>query len=142
MPLNRDEESVKSSSSIQKSNASSDTYNGGSFENYKWSQSISDLDVVVIVPSSITTSKQLRIFLNSDMLEVAIVQTSPNNKKVNEWRSIVKGELSHKIKISESFWCLEPGKHVTVSISPSKQFLEILFGLMASLSKSSPSKFY
>ena len=49
----------------------SDTYNGAEMENYKWSQSISDVDVRVPVPVG-TTAKDVRVDIRSDYLKVEL----------------------------------------------------------------------
>ena len=55
----------------------SDTYNGGEMENYKWSQTLTDLDVKVPVPKG-TKSKDLRVEIKSDYLKVK--QLRPEKK--------------------------------------------------------------
>ena len=52
-------------------NLSSDTYNGAVMENYRWSQTITDIDVRVPVPPG-TTAKNVRVDIRSDYLKVVL----------------------------------------------------------------------
>lgn len=90
----------------------SDCYNGASYDNYRWSQSIGELDVVVRLPEEARTSKDVRVQLSAEEIEVA-VKSSEEGAEV--WKTLLKGRFSFKIKSSESYWCLEPGKHISVS---------------------------
>ena len=54
-------------------NLSSDTYNGAIMENYKWSQTVTDVDVRVPVPEG-TKSKHVRVDIRSDHLKVVLLQ--------------------------------------------------------------------
>lgn len=49
----------------------SDIYNGAEMENYKWSQTITDIDVRVPVPEK-TTAKDLKVDIRSDHLKVVL----------------------------------------------------------------------
>lgn len=49
----------------------SDVFNGGEMKNYKWSQSITDVDVQVPVPKG-TTAKNVRVDIRSDYLKVEL----------------------------------------------------------------------
>ena len=49
----------------------SDIYNGAQMENYKWSQTITDIDVRVPVPEG-TTAKNLKVDIRSDHLKVVL----------------------------------------------------------------------
>ncbi len=55
----------------------SDTYNGGEMDNYKWSQTVTDLDVKVPVSKGVK-SKDLRVEIKSDYLRVK--QLRPEKK--------------------------------------------------------------
>lgn len=54
----------------------SDIYNGGEMENYKWSQTINDIDVRVPVPDG-TKAKDVRVDIRSDHLKVELRRPSP-----------------------------------------------------------------
>ena len=49
----------------------SDIYNGAEMENYKWSQTITDIDVRVSVPEG-TTAKDVKVDIRSDHLKVEL----------------------------------------------------------------------
>lgn len=51
----------------------SDTYNGAEMENYKWSQTLLDLDVRVPIPKG-TKSKDVKVDIRSDSLRVELVR--------------------------------------------------------------------
>jgi len=54
-------------------NLSSDTYNGAVMENYKWSQTVTDIDVRVPVPEG-TKSKHVRVDIRNDHLKVVLLK--------------------------------------------------------------------
>jgi len=54
----------------------SDIYNGGEMENYKWSQTITDIDVRVPVPEG-TTAKDVKVDIRSDHMKVELRRPSP-----------------------------------------------------------------
>ncbi|KAJ8679024.1 hypothetical protein QAD02_014811 [Eretmocerus hayati] len=98
-------------------------YNGASYDNYRWSQSINELDVQVHVPEDVRSSKQVRVGLEADKLEVSILQPLQAHETQNtayasssQWNTIVKGDFAFKVKSSESYWCLEPGKHINIHL--------------------------
>ncbi len=49
----------------------SDVYNGSETENYKWSQTITDIDVKVFLPAG-TTARDLKVDMQSEHLRVAL----------------------------------------------------------------------
>ena len=51
----------------------SDVYNGAEMENYKWSQTITDIDVRVPVPEG-TTAKDVKVDIRSDHLKVTFLR--------------------------------------------------------------------
>ena len=54
----------------------SDIFNGAEMENYKWSQSINDIDVRVPVPEG-TKAKDVKVDIRSDHLKVALLRPTP-----------------------------------------------------------------
>lgn len=54
----------------------SDVYNGAEMENYKWSQTINDIDVRVPVPDG-TTAKDVKVDIRSDHLKVELRRPTP-----------------------------------------------------------------
>lgn len=99
---------------------SSDSYNGAVRDNYTWSQTISDLDVLVKLPSCMKTSKDLRVKLDSTEIKVEAKTSvlAQNQGTVGqcgfEWTTIFEGELSFKTRKDESVWSIVPGQHISV----------------------------
>jgi len=52
-------------------NETSDTFNGAEMENYKWSQTISELEIKVFLPEG-TSGKDVRVDIRSDYLKVEV----------------------------------------------------------------------
>lgn len=100
---------------------SCDSYNGAVRENYTWSQTISDIDVLVKLPSCIRTAKDLRVQLDSKEIKIeARTSRVEQNQEIEEcryfiWSTIFKGELRFKIRKDESMWSIVPGQHISVS---------------------------
>ncbi|XP_043248893.1 nudC domain-containing protein 3 [Colletes gigas] len=101
--------------SIEK-DRSSESYNGAVRENYTWSQSISDLDVLIKLPSCIKTAKDLRVDLESKEIKIeARTRKKETEESHNsEWTTIFVGEFSFKIRKDESVWSIVPGKHISI----------------------------
>ena len=112
-----------------------DSYNGASHENFTWSQSISDLDVLVHVPPGLTNLADLRVDVSSRRIKVEArknalrsvdrpdnnLQQKDNDPKIpkasdnsKEWITIFEGEFSFPTKKDESLWSLTPGSNVNV----------------------------
>ncbi|XP_022900297.1 nuclear movement protein nudC [Onthophagus taurus] len=75
----------------------SDSYNGGVFDNYSWSQTISDVDVLIKTPFGVT-SKDL------------IVAIHPNKISIKTKKSslvLIEDELCNCVKNSEAIWSLD-----------------------------------
>lgn len=54
-------------------NETSDIFNGGEMENYKWSQTISELEIKIILPEG-TSGKDVRVDIRSDHLKVEVLK--------------------------------------------------------------------
>ncbi|XP_054013603.1 nudC domain-containing protein 3 isoform X1 [Hylaeus anthracinus] len=98
---------------------SSDSYNGAERENYSWSQSIGDLDVLVKLPSCIKTAKDLRVNLDSQEIQIeartsTLVENKAEESCNSEWTIIFKGELCFKTRKDESVWSIVPGQHISI----------------------------
>lgn len=100
---------------------SSDSYNGAVRENYTWSQTVNDIDVLVQLPSCIKTAKDLRVHLDSKEIKIeARTSRVEQNQEVEEcryfvWTTIFRGELSFKVRKDESVWSIVPGQYISVS---------------------------
>ncbi|CAG9863476.1 unnamed protein product [Phyllotreta striolata] len=77
----------------------SDCYNGGVFDNYCWSQTITDIDVIVKIPKNCTSRD----------IEVKI---SPNNLhvKLKSGEVLLKGDLHKKCKANDAVWSVDGQK--------------------------------
>ncbi|XP_076649722.1 nudC domain-containing protein 3 [Halictus rubicundus] len=98
----------------------SDSYNGAVRDDYTWSQSINDLDVLIKLPCHINTAKDLRVNIDSMHIEVeAKMSTLQDNDST--WPIIFSGELCHKIKKNESVWSVVPGKHISIHLEKASE---------------------
>lgn len=69
--------------------------NGAEFENYNWSQTLSEVTVYVKVPEGIR-ARDVVVETKRDFLSVGLKGHDP----------IVKGKLCKPIKVNDSFWQL------------------------------------
>lgn len=91
----------------------SDSYNGAVRDNYIWTQTLNDLDVLVKIPEHVKISKDtIRVNISSD--EVKIDVKPLNSSTDSKWDNIFNGKLSFKIRKDESIWSIEAGKHINV----------------------------
>lgn len=101
-----------SSAQSFKTDRTSDSYNGAVRENYIWTQTLNDLDVLVKVPEHIKASKDtVKVDINSS--EIKIDGKLSASSTDSEWSSIFNGKLRFKIRSSESTWSIE-GKQINV----------------------------
>ncbi|CAL7936351.1 unnamed protein product [Xylocopa violacea] len=108
-------------------NRSSDSYNGAVRDNYIWSQTISDIDVLVKLPNYVKNAKDLRVHLDSNEIKIES-RTSwvEQNQEVEEcryfaWTTIFKGELCYKIRKDESMWSIVPGQHISIHLEKASE---------------------
>lgn len=80
--------------------SSSECYNGAVYENYSWSQTISEIDVIVKVPPNITT-KNLSVSISIQQILI---------KLKNENEVLLKGDLCQKCKHADVIWSLDKEK--------------------------------
>ncbi|CAL1680372.1 unnamed protein product [Lasius platythorax] len=93
----------------------SDSYNGAVRDNYVWTQTLNDLDILVKIPEHIKTSKNMiKVNISSD--EVKIDVKPLNSSTDSEWDNIFNGKLSFKIRKDESIWSIEAGKHINIHL--------------------------
>jgi len=86
-----------------------ETWNGAVTDNYTWSQTLTDLDVRVIVPKG-TTAKDLKIDISSSNLKVVLLNTrDPSNPGPV---TIIEGEFTKKVIPSQSMWSIEKATSV------------------------------
>ncbi|XP_033326822.1 nudC domain-containing protein 3 [Megalopta genalis] len=104
----------------------SDSYNGAVRENYTWSQSINDLDVLVKLPSSIKTAKDLKVNLDSIHIKIeaktsTLAQHQEQECSNSDWTIIFIGELCHKTRKDESVWSVVSGKHISIHLEKASE---------------------
>lgn len=92
----------------------SDSYNGAIRDNYIWTQTLDDLDVMIKIPEHIKTPKQTRVNINSDEIKIDIKPCGAT--KDSDWDNIFNGKLSFKVRRDESVWSIVSGKHISVRL--------------------------
>ncbi|XP_074647596.1 nudC domain-containing protein 3-like isoform X2 [Tubulanus polymorphus] len=80
-------------------------YNGAVRDNYSWSQSITDLDIRVKVPSTVQKGKQVTVDVRRKHLKVCV------NDEV-----MLDDDLSWEVHKDDSIWSLVPGEHVHINL--------------------------
>ncbi|XP_012536088.2 nudC domain-containing protein 3 isoform X2 [Monomorium pharaonis] len=93
----------------------SDSYNGAVRENYVWTQTLGDLDVLVKIPEHIKASKDtIKVDLSSNKIKI---KGKPSASSADsEWETIFSGTLSFKIRRDESIWSIEAGKQISIHL--------------------------
>lgn len=95
--------------SKKKAPIADESWNGAVRENYTWSQTLTDLDLKVIVPRG-TTAKDLKIDITTSHLKVILLNTrDPENPGP---RTIIEGEFTRKVIPSQSMWSIEKATSV------------------------------
>lgn len=79
--------------------------NGGRTDNYVWTQSLSELNVVVAVPPG-TKTKMVSVEIKNKRLKVGLKGEPP----------MVDGELHKRIIVDDSFWTLEDNKEIAINL--------------------------
>lgn len=73
-----------------------EAYNGGIFDHYCWSQSITDIDITIRVPENIT-KKNIQIEILHSSISVQLIDGT----------NLLKGELCQKCKANDAVWSLD-----------------------------------
>lgn len=79
--------------------------NGADLENYKWTQTLQEIELCVPVGPVRVKARECSIDIQKRHLKVRI-----GNKM------IIDGELQHEIKVTESSWTLDDGKFILIHI--------------------------
>lgn len=90
----------------------SDSYNGAIRDTYIWSQTITDIDVLIKLPNSSLKAKNLRVNIETQRIKIETMQRLEiYNERIKEpqWTTIFEGELIFKTKKDESVWSLISG---------------------------------
>lgn len=88
------------SSKTEEGFTKSECYNGATFENYTWSQTIKEIDIIVKIPEDIK-SKHLKVDIKPKKLSVKLKEDNT---------VILEGELCHKCKNLDALWSLDKRK--------------------------------
>ncbi|XP_014484855.1 PREDICTED: nudC domain-containing protein 3, partial [Dinoponera quadriceps] len=97
-----------------KTDHTSDSYNGAVRENYVWTQTLDDLDVLIKIPEHVKTSKQTRVNISSDEIKIDVKPFDSMEDSV--WNNIFDGKLSFKVRRDESVWSIVSGKHISIHL--------------------------
>lgn len=85
---------------LQEGFTSSEGYNGAIYENYSWSQSITEIDINVKVPPNITTKN----------LAIEILPSRISVKLKDSGTALLEGEFCNKCKHTDAIWSLDKSK--------------------------------
>ncbi|KAI6659993.1 NudC domain-containing protein 3-like [Oopsacas minuta] len=96
---------------VQQSTAE-DTYNGGVTDTYRWSQTLTELDVLVDLPV-VSKAKDVTVIIQNTHLKVTV-------KKPEGEIVLIEGDLPHKVLTDSSLWMVEGGV-VHVSLDKAKE---------------------
>lgn len=83
--------------SREKCFTSSESYNGAVYTNYSWSQTISDVDIIVKVPENITT-KNLSVAIHPNSISVRLKDSD---------EVLLEGGLCKKCKHTDAIWSID-----------------------------------
>jgi hypothetical protein len=76
-------------------NYTSDVYNGADMDAYKWSQTVTELEVKVGLGEG-TTAKHVKVDIQNEHLRVEILHP--------EHKVVLDGKLTNRVKVDESMW--------------------------------------
>lgn len=79
--------------------------NGGDYENYKWTQTLQEIDISVPVKAGRIKGRECQIEIQKKHLKVKIRDSV-----------IVNEDLQHEIKVEESSWTLDDGKVILIHL--------------------------
>ncbi|KAG5315259.1 NUDC3 protein, partial [Pseudoatta argentina] len=106
---------IKPFSIQSNTNHISDSYNGAVRENYTWTQTLNDLDVIIKIPKHIKASKDtIKVDISSNEIKIDGKPSVPSAN--SEWKNIFNGKFSFKIRRDESIWSIEAGKQISIHL--------------------------
>ena len=85
-------------------------YNGAERDNYNWSQSITDLDVRVKIPTDVKKGNQVKVEVLTTHLKVSYLDVN------GKWQIPVDEALCWPVNKEESLWTLVPGEHIHINM--------------------------
>ncbi|KAK4874200.1 hypothetical protein RN001_013560 [Aquatica leii] len=78
----------------------SESYNGATYDNYTWSQTINDVNIVLKLPKHVS-SKDLQVTILTQKIIVKMKKSNTN---------LLEGDLCQKIKHNDAIWSLDNHK--------------------------------
>ena len=114
-----EEENNESTKILKPVEQPSDSYNGAVRDNYTWSQTIGDLDVIVKIPECINNIKALKVDINFNEIKIAaksscLKEYFDTDSSTPEWTTLLEGRFRYKIRKDESIWSFVSGRHINV----------------------------
>lgn len=97
---------------------SNEYYNGGCYGTYCWSQSATEIELHVLLPEHISTSKQLLIKIDAEHILIS--------ERSNPDSIILSGKLPHKCKNNDAVWSVSNRK-LQITLDKSKEVWWELF---------------
>lgn len=93
-------------------------YNGDDRGNYRWSQTIHDIDLILEVPDNIKKAKQLQVKIEPEHLKVEHVIDGTSVVLIDHF-------FPHKVAVDECLWSLVPSEHIQVFINSKRHMLVV-----------------
>jgi len=91
---------TKLESTVSHNFSTSESYNGAVYDNYTWSQTITDIDIIVKLPENVT-SKDLTVIILPQKIKVALKKSST---------VLLEDDLCQKVKHNDAIWSLDKRK--------------------------------
>lgn len=107
-----DSDNIVSSAKSFNIDHTADSYNGAVRDNYVWTQTLTDLDVLVNIPEYVKSSRFLKVNISSDKMRIDV--KSSDSEEDFTWKNLFNGKFSFKIRKDESMWSIVPGKQISV----------------------------
>lgn len=111
--IDSQKEKLKKQQEVFQSNASS--YNGAIRESYSWGQNINDIDIQVKLDANIKSSKDVKIKIEKEHLQVLVKAEN------GTFKQLIDDRLPWKIKPDESTWSLHPGDHIHIYLEKASE---------------------
>ena len=118
--------SEKISPSHKKLEIAGDPVNGADQGTYKWSQTTSDLEIIVLVDKLVLKGNLVKVACTKNSIKVSLSGKSRTGNPtfdslISNGQVLVDGFLSNEIKPSEMIWNLMPGSHILISLEKAKE---------------------
>jgi hypothetical protein len=118
--------SEKISPSHKKLEIAGDPVNGADQGTYKWSQTTSDLEIIVPVDKLVLKGNLVKVACTKNSIKVSLSGKSRTGNPtfdslISNGQVLVDGLLSNEIKPSDMIWNLMPGSHILISLEKAKE---------------------